>query len=106
MLEANIYLGPLQVDLKPTIAGNYRITFYFQEGSEVSLAGAQVGDYNGGAPIIPKIGENNTAVVVLKQSYLYGCTSWRNWWWRWPLIIRCFICLWESSINDDSYIIN
>jgi len=48
---------------KPTVAGNYRITFYFQEGSQVSLAGAQVGDYNDGAPIIPKIGENNTAVV-------------------------------------------
>ena len=48
---------------KPTVAGNYRITFYFQEGSQVSLAGAQVGDYNDGVPIIPKIGENNTAVV-------------------------------------------
>lgn len=48
---------------KPTVAGNYRITFYFQQGSQVSLVGAQVGDYNNGAPIIPKIGENNTAVV-------------------------------------------
>ena len=47
---------------KPTELGEYRITFYF-ENSEVSLVGSQVGDYNGGAPIIPKIGENNTAVV-------------------------------------------
>lgn len=47
---------------KPTIAGEYRITFYLK-GSEVSFTGAQVGDYNDGAPIVPKIGENNTAVV-------------------------------------------
>lgn len=48
---------------KPTELGEYRITFYFEQSSIVSLAGAQPGDYNGGAPIIPKIGENNTAVV-------------------------------------------
>jgi len=47
---------------KPTVAGTYRITFYFQ-GSEVSLVEAKVGDYNNGEPIIPKIGERNTAVV-------------------------------------------
>ena len=39
---------------KPDKAGEYRITFYFEEGSTVSLADAQIGDYNDGAPIIPK----------------------------------------------------
>ncbi len=48
---------------KPTVVGEYRITFYFEPGSVVNLAGAQPGDYNDGTPIIPKIGENNTAVV-------------------------------------------
>ena len=48
---------------KPMVAGEYRITFYFEAGSEVDLSSAQVGDYNEGTPIIPKIGENNTAVV-------------------------------------------
>ena len=56
---------------KPTIAGNYRITFYFQEGSQVSLVGAQVGDYNDGSPIVPKIGENNTAVVDNENNLTY-----------------------------------
>lgn len=48
---------------KPTEVGEYRITFYFDVGSEVSLVGAQPGDYNNGEPIIPKVGERNTAVV-------------------------------------------
>jgi hypothetical protein len=48
---------------KPTELGEYRITFYFDQGSAVNLTGAQPGDYNSGAPIIPKIGERNTAVV-------------------------------------------
>ena len=56
---------------KPTDLGEYRITFYFQAGSTVSLVGAQVGDYNGGAPIIPKIGENNTAVVDATNNLTY-----------------------------------
>lgn len=48
---------------KPTEVGEYRITFYFDAGSEVSLAGALPGDYNEGVPIIPKVGERNTAKV-------------------------------------------
>jgi len=48
---------------KPTELGEYRITFYFEQSSVVSLVGALPGDYNNGAPIIPKIGENNTAHV-------------------------------------------
>jgi hypothetical protein len=48
---------------KPTELGEYRITFYFEQGSVVNLAGALPGDYNNGAPIIPKTGENNTAQV-------------------------------------------
>lgn len=56
---------------KPTELGEYRITFYFDEGSVVDLTGAQVGDYNDGAPIIPKIGENNTAVVVPANNLTY-----------------------------------
>ena len=47
---------------KPAKEGKYRITFYLK-GSDVSLVGAEVGDYNDGAPIIPKIGERNTAEV-------------------------------------------
>jgi len=48
---------------KPTELAEFRITFYFEAGSVMSLAAAQPGDYNSGSPIIPKIGERNTAVV-------------------------------------------
>jgi len=48
---------------KPNELAEFRITFYFESGSTVSLFNAQAGDYNAGEPIIPKIGENNTAVV-------------------------------------------
>lgn len=56
---------------KPTVEGNYRITFFFDTGTEVVMTGAQVGDYNSGAPIIPKIGETNTAVVVPENNLTY-----------------------------------
>lgn len=57
---------------KPSVLGEYRITFFFEAGSGVSLSAADVGDYNAGNPIIPKIGENNTAVVdtVLNITYI------------------------------------
>lgn len=48
---------------RPTELAEFRITFYFGTGSSVSLADAQPGDYNGGTPIIPKVGERNTAIV-------------------------------------------
>lgn len=56
---------------KPTELGEYRITFYFPTGSTVDLSTAEVGDYNDGAPIIPKIGENNTAVVDPDNNLTY-----------------------------------
>jgi hypothetical protein len=56
---------------KPMVEGTYRITFFFDTGTEVVLTGAQVGDYNDGAPIIPKIGETNTAVVVPENNLTY-----------------------------------
>lgn len=57
---------------KPSVLGEYRITFFFEAGSGVSLSAADVGDYNAGNPIIPKEGENNTAVVdtVLNITYI------------------------------------
>jgi hypothetical protein len=59
---------------KPDELGEYRITFYFAAGGTVNFIdddpltndineATLVGDYNGGVPIIPKVGENNTAVV-------------------------------------------
>jgi hypothetical protein len=56
---------------KPTVLGEYRITFYFAEGSGVSLAGAVPGDYNNGTPIIPKVGERNTAEVDAVNNLTY-----------------------------------
>jgi hypothetical protein len=56
---------------KPMVEGTYRITFYFDSGSEIVMTGAQVGDYNEGAPIVPKIGETNTAVVVPENNLTY-----------------------------------
>ncbi len=56
---------------KPSVLGEYRITFYFDTGTEVVLTGAEVGDYNSGAPIIPKTGETNTAVVVPENNLTY-----------------------------------
>lgn len=56
---------------KPTILGEYRVTFYFEAGSGVSLATSQPGDYNEGAPIIPKIGERNTAVIDVVNNISY-----------------------------------
>ena len=56
---------------KPTEFGEYRITFYFESGSVVSLADAEPGDYNGGVPIIPKVGERNTAVVDSVNNITY-----------------------------------
>lgn len=58
--------GASQGGWKPTEEAEFRITFYFDNTngpSSVSLSAAQPGDYNGGTPIIPKIGENNTAIV-------------------------------------------
>ena len=56
---------------KPTELAEFRITFFFTSGSTVSLATAQPGDYNSGAPIIPKVGENNTAVVDATNNITY-----------------------------------
>lgn len=56
---------------KPTELAEYRITFYFGSGSTVSLSTADVGDYNAGTPIIPKIGERNTALVNQAENITY-----------------------------------
>lgn len=56
---------------KPTELAEFRITFYFDAGTTVSLTGAQPGDYNAGVPIIPKVGERNTAVVDATNNITY-----------------------------------
>ncbi len=56
---------------RPTSLGEYRITLYFEAGTTVNLVTAQPGDYNAGTPVIPKIGENNTAIIDAVNNITY-----------------------------------
>ncbi len=54
---------------KPTVIGNYRITFYMAEGSTVNLTPAIIADKT--APETPKIAENNQPYVVAQNNLTY-----------------------------------
>jgi hypothetical protein len=56
---------------KPTSLGEYRVTFYFEAGTGVSLSLADIGDYAYPTPIIPKIAENNQPVVDAENNLTY-----------------------------------
>ncbi len=56
---------------KPTQMGEYRITFYFEEGSGVSLSNAQIGDYAYPDPVVPKTAENNQPFVDATNNLTY-----------------------------------
>ena len=53
--------GASQGGWKPTVVGNYRITFYMEEGSTVDLRPAIIADKT--APETPKVAENNQPYV-------------------------------------------
>jgi hypothetical protein len=56
---------------KPTEFAEFRVTFYFEANTIVSLATALPGNYNGGAPVIGVPAENNTAVVDATNNITY-----------------------------------
>jgi len=54
---------------KPTVVGNYRITFYMAEGSTVNLKTAIIADKT--APETPKVAENNQPYVSSEHNLTY-----------------------------------
>jgi hypothetical protein len=63
--------GASQGGWKPSVLGEYRVTFYFETGSGVSLESALIGDYAYPEPIVPKVAENNQPMVDVLNNLTY-----------------------------------